>query len=56
MPKDDKVYLTHMLELGGACRDKVRGVTRTQFELIGNLILVTDTARYYPPHTPPSTA
>jgi uncharacterized protein with HEPN domain len=39
MPKDDKVYLTHMLELAQRVRDKVSGVTREQFDADDNLQL-----------------
>ena len=39
MPKDDKVYLIHMLELAQRVRHKVNGVTRAQFDADDNLQL-----------------
>ncbi len=39
MPKDDKVYLTHMLELAQRVRGKVAGVTRAQYDADDNLQL-----------------
>jgi uncharacterized protein with HEPN domain len=39
MPKDDGIYLAHMLELAQRVRDKVQGVTRARFDADDNLQL-----------------